>query len=30
MRDPKIFALQLRQPWVELILRGVKMFEVRQ
>lgn len=27
--DPHILALGVRQPWVELILRGVKTIEVR-
>ncbi len=27
--DPEIIALGVRQPWVELILRGVKTIEVR-
>jgi hypothetical protein len=27
--DPEILALGIRQPWVELILRGVKTIEVR-
>ena len=27
--DPEIVALGVRQPWVELILRGVKTIEVR-
>ena len=27
--DPEILALGVRQPWVELILRGVKTIEVR-
>jgi len=27
--DPHIIALGVRQPWVELILRGVKTLEVR-
>ena len=27
--DPEIVALGVRQPWVELILRGVKAIEVR-
>src|SRR5579863_360561 len=27
--DPAIIALGVRQPWVELILRGIKTIEVR-
>jgi hypothetical protein len=27
--DPEIIALGVRQPWVELILRGIKTIEVR-
>lgn len=27
--DPNIVALGIRQPWVELILRGIKTIEVR-
>lgn len=27
--DPQVIALGVRQPWVELILRGVKTLEVR-
>lgn len=27
--DPEILALGVRQPWVELILRGIKTIEVR-
>jgi hypothetical protein len=27
--DPEIVALGVRQPWVELILRGVKTIEIR-
>ncbi|MBI3866173.1 MAG: ASCH domain-containing protein [Planctomycetia bacterium] len=27
--DPEIISLGVRQPWVELILRGVKTIEVR-
>ena len=27
--DPNIIALGIRQPWVELILRGIKTLEVR-
>jgi hypothetical protein len=27
--DPNIIALGIRQPWVELILRGLKTIEVR-
>lgn len=27
--DPEIIALGVRQPWVELILRGVKTIEIR-
>lgn len=27
--DPEIVALGVRQPWVELILRGIKTIEVR-
>ena len=27
--DPEILALGVRQPWIELILRGVKTIEVR-
>lgn len=27
--DPEIIALGVRQPWVELILRGVKTLEIR-
>ena len=27
--DPEVLALGVRQPWVELILRGVKTIEVR-
>ena len=27
--DPAIIALGVRQPWIELILRGVKTIEVR-
>ncbi|MCH8828170.1 MAG: ASCH domain-containing protein [Planctomycetes bacterium] len=27
--DPELIALGVRQPWVELILRGVKTVEVR-
>lgn len=27
--DPSIIALGVRQPWVELILRGIKAVEVR-
>jgi hypothetical protein len=27
--DPEILALGVRQPWVELILRGIKTVEVR-
>lgn len=27
--DPEIIALGVRQPWVELILRGIKTIEIR-
>ncbi|GAB4159415.1 MAG: hypothetical protein Tsb009_36700 [Planctomycetaceae bacterium] len=27
--DPNVIALSLRQPWAELILRGIKTIEVR-
>src|SRR5215831_17888980 len=27
--DPEVLALGVRQPWVELILRGIKTVEVR-
>ena len=27
--DPNLIALGIRQPWAELILRGVKTIEVR-
>ena len=28
-QNPSLFALSIRQPWVELILRGLKTIEVR-